>query len=134
MKGKKKSRKTKDQLRKQVADLQKCIDEERRAKEKYKKRLQHLEKKTSSKSTAVPSDVRRSALHHTALVAQIKEHYKNAKTEREKQIIRKICIGSFMQRTQKKFHTPCSAASGLSGWFTLPLLIGTLVCVSFTKT
>ena len=97
MKGKKKSRKTKDKLRKQVADLQKCIDEERRAKEKYKKRLQHLEKKTSSKSTAVPSDVRRSALHHTALVAQIKEHYKNAKTEREKQIISRVVAGNIIK-------------------------------------
>ena len=71
--GKKKTRKTRDKMKKQIADLQKSLDQERRSKEKYTKRLQRLGKKNLSSSTDeashVTSNVRKTLLHHKLLTA-----------------------------------------------------------------
>lgn len=80
--------------------LEKQLQKERREKEKFKKRYQRLLKKTLSPLTKehrqlqrCSKEVRKRLLFHTALTKDLSDRYRNAKGEKQRQMIAKICAG-----------------------------------------
>ncbi|KAL2095619.1 hypothetical protein ACEWY4_007767 [Coilia grayii] len=105
--GKKKTRKTRDKMKKKIAELEKLLKQEKQLKEKYKKRLQRVKKALprspvegngESAESNVTIGVRKTLHYHEVLKSQIKETYKKAKTERERQLISRVVVGGIIKK------------------------------------
>lgn len=76
--------------------------------EKYKKRLQRTKKKNASPWTKVNKQlkqlpsvaIQQTLLFYEALVEDIRNKYKNAQGEKEKQIISKVITGKVLKNTE----------------------------------
>lgn len=74
--------------------------------QKYKKKLQRIKKKNASPRTKVNKKlkdvssvaIRKTLLFHEALVEDIRNNYKNAQGERERQIISKVITGKVLKK------------------------------------
>ncbi|KAL7381234.1 hypothetical protein ABVT39_002539 [Epinephelus coioides] len=85
LEGKKRARRARYKLYKEIEELKHALKREKTLKEKYKKRCQRSKHNESPRSK-VP------------LTANIKRKYQNARTEREKQIISKVAVGKIIKK------------------------------------
>ncbi|KAK2905708.1 hypothetical protein Q8A73_009651 [Channa argus] len=78
--------------------------------EKYKKRYQRMKRQEPSvsphskvrelvRAQKVRASITRALLFHTTLVENIRQKYRNAKTERERQLIARVTSGSILKST-----------------------------------
>ena len=98
--GRKRSKRHRKKLNVFLQRLERELQKERKQKEKFKKRYQRLLKKTLSPRSKVNHElrtlskvVRKRLLFHTALTKDLSNRYHNAKGEKERQMIAKICAG-----------------------------------------
>ena len=106
--GKRLWRKNKDRLKKEVEKLTKLLEKERKRSDKYRKKYKRSNKSESprskvqqlTKSGRLTPTIRKKLLYHEALIEDIKNKYKTARKEREKQLIAKVTVGGIVKRYQ----------------------------------
>lgn len=105
--GRRNARQGRRRLQKEIEQLKALLEKEKRKKEKFKKRYQHLggEKKSPrSKVDAllrhqtVNNTIRKRLLLQESIIEDIRNKYKHTKKEREKQIIAKTTIGKILKK------------------------------------
>lgn len=94
-------------LKRQIAELQEKLEKERKSKEKYKKRCQRSKKSSDSpqsKITQLTSNcpvnpqIKKTLLFHESLIQDIKNKYKKATKDRERQLIAKVTTGRIIKK------------------------------------
>ncbi|XP_060798234.1 uncharacterized protein LOC132900231 [Neoarius graeffei] len=100
--GKKKTRKSKEKMKKKIAELEQLLQQERQQKEKYKKRLQRV------KNDLPRSPVKKTLHYHEALKLQIQETYKQAKTEKQRQLISGVVVSGIMRKYRMLKKSECA--------------------------
>ncbi|XP_027134537.1 uncharacterized protein LOC113745777 [Larimichthys crocea] len=98
--------KTKYKLMKQNDELHSRLKNVTRRKNKYKKQVQRLKRKNESPRTKVNRQIRqlphaairKTLFFHHVLIENIRNKYRNAQGERERQIISKVITGQVMKK------------------------------------
>ncbi|CAL8348942.1 unnamed protein product, partial [Boreogadus saida] len=96
--GKRLWRKNKDRLKKEVEKLTKLLEKERKRSDKYRKKYKRSNKSESPRSKVQQLTKSGRFLYHEALIEDIKNKYKTARKEREKQLIAKVTVGGIVKR------------------------------------
>ena len=115
VKGESIRRSSKTKLRKQIEILEAQLAKEKTKTEKYKKRFHRIKKESASKSPRskvnsllgrqkVNSPIKRALIFHTFLIEDIRNKYKNAKTNREKQLIANVLSGNILNKYKLQKH------------------------------
>ncbi|KAL7370849.1 hypothetical protein ABVT39_012719 [Epinephelus coioides] len=125
--GKKASRKATDTLRKEIEELKRKLKHQKKQKEKYKKRLQRATIDKDSprskvrqllKNCTVNSKVRKTLLHHEALIHDIGIKYKNARNEKGKKTVAEVVVGTIVKKYRLQRYTDTSLESKVKTFFT----------------
>ncbi|XP_060762316.1 uncharacterized protein LOC132871810 isoform X2 [Neoarius graeffei] len=87
---------------KKKIELEQLLQQERQQKEKYKKRLQRV------KNDLPRSPVKKTLHYHEALKLQIQETYKQAKTEKQRQLISGVVVSGIMRKYRMLKKSECA--------------------------
>lgn len=113
LQGEKSRERRKKKIMKELKELKAKLAKEKRKGEKYKKRYQRMKREAPSVSPQskvrelvrgqkVRSPIKRALLFHTTLVENIRQKYRNAKTEKERQLIARVTSGSILKSTNSR--------------------------------
>ncbi|XP_063058524.1 uncharacterized protein LOC134452079 [Engraulis encrasicolus] len=116
--GKKKTRKSKEKMKKRIAELEELLKKEKQLKERYKKRLQRAQREPST-----PPSVRKTLDYHQILTTQIKDTYRQARKEKDRQLIARVVVGGIITKYRKRKKSESvlgfsKKRRNLSGWGT----------------
>lgn len=116
LQGEKSRERRNKKIMKELKELKAKLAKEKRKGEKYKKRYQRMKREAPSVSPQskvrelvrgqkVRSPIKRALLFHTTLVENIRQKYRNAKTEKERQLIARVTSGSILKKYKLQKYT-----------------------------